>query len=114
MVATAFKVHFQSNSEFLTREGDNFTWLHCEALPVLDKIISLYLFKIVADDLGDSTLRRKILPMIQSLSSILITGQYILKGMDVVLLLFLSSNAFLKISISMYHIICQNNKCMYT
>ena len=69
---------------------------------------------MVSYDLVGSQMIRQVVQMIQSISSTLITVTYILKAMCVVLSLYLSLNAPFKMTIFVYHMICQSNKYMDT
>ena len=57
-------------------------------------------------------MRRKAAWMIQSFYSMCITVYCILKALNMALLLYLSLNSPLKMTISMYHTICKSNKYM--
>ena len=92
----------------------NGTWMNFNLFLFLEEIISLYLFKRVADDLGVSSLRIKSVQVLQSISSTLITVPYIMKSMHVSLSLYLSLKAPLTITIPIYYRICQVNTYMGT
>ena len=67
--------------------------------------MSPYLFKMIADDLGGSPLRRKVAQILQSLSSTPVTGPYILKAIHVVLFIYLSLKSHFTIIIPMYYMV---------
>ena len=78
----------------------------------MEEIISLYLFKRLVDDLGSSTLGRKVIHALHQLFTTLITLIYITKEMHVELFLYLSLKAPFTMTIPIYYMICQSDTYM--
>ena len=83
--------------------------MHIKPFPFLEEIISLYLLKRVAGNLGSSPLRIQVAQMIQSLYSTSITVTYIIKALHMELPIYPSLEALLIMTISIYYIIFQSD-----